>query len=156
MCLILYFLNFILACPSVPVSEPLSPVNTGASPVGAVAVSPTQPFVSSAKQLPLQIQPGHLNPSQLQSVHHYQMQHQQQILQGQLQQTGQQVQAATQTSQSSNVNLDSRKQQKTTVTENVKTKKGRLGRHPNQLGNNFQLNQTYQIDPNSGKSSNYS
>ncbi|XP_044757341.1 ankyrin repeat and KH domain-containing protein 1 isoform X3 [Coccinella septempunctata] len=140
-----------LACPSVTGAEPLSPVSAGTPSVGAIAVSPTQQYVNASKQLPLQMQnPGHLNASQLQSVHHYQLQHQQQILQGQLQQTAGQVQAATQTSQSSNVTLDTRKQPKAaSVTDNVKTKKGRLGRHPNQLGNNFQQNQTYQIDPNS-------
>ncbi|XP_045468094.1 ankyrin repeat domain-containing protein 17-like isoform X2 [Harmonia axyridis] len=139
-----------LACPSVTGAEQLTPVNTVTPSVGTISVSPTQQYVNSSKQLPLQLQtPSHLNGSQIQSVHHYQIQHQQQIIQGQLQQVGQ-VQAATQTSQTPNVNLDtSRKQPKTSTNDNVKTKKGRMGRHPNQLGNNFQQNQTYQIDPNS-------
>ncbi|KAL3278379.1 hypothetical protein HHI36_013707 [Cryptolaemus montrouzieri] len=125
--------------------------NVVTPPVGTIAAPTAQQYITAPKQVPLQIQTPctHLGQSQLQATHHCQMQcGQQQIIQGQLQQAAQ-VQAATQTSQTTNVNSDLKKQPKISVTDNIKVKKGRVIRHQNQVGNNFQPNQSYQIDPNS-------
>ncbi|KAK9891834.1 hypothetical protein WA026_016633 [Henosepilachna vigintioctopunctata] len=140
-----------LACPTVTATEQLGAGNVVSSSVGTLAASSTQQYITNSKQVPLQIQSPcpHLGQSQLQAAHHCQIQcgHQQQILQSPLQQAGQ-VQAATQTSQTTNINSDSKKQQKISVSDNIKVKKGRVIRHQNQAGN-YPLNQTYQIDPNS-------
>lgn len=121
----------------------------------------TQQFIASGQTIcgaPLATACSHaVTPSGMQSTHHCQVpcsQHMQALVP--THQGAHQVQAATQTP--APIANDSKRQSKSTISQDASggggKKKGKLFyRHQNQQaqqGNNFQQNQSYQIDPNTG------
>ncbi|XP_023310968.1 ankyrin repeat domain-containing protein 17 isoform X5 [Anoplophora glabripennis] len=154
-----------LACPNASSSDTLTTTTVVPTTVGAVPGTSTQQYITPQQQpvcTPVQAPCSHVaSAAPVQQSHHCQLpctQHQQlpqthlqQQQQQQQQQATHQVQAATQTPQTTQtVGNDAKKVVKTNG-DGIKFKKGRVLRHQNQAqqGNNFQQNQNYQIDHNS-------
>ncbi|KAJ8935953.1 hypothetical protein NQ314_012575 [Rhamnusium bicolor] len=150
------------ACPNASASDTLTTTTVVPTTVGAVPGTSTQQYITPQQQpvcTPVQTPCNHVTPAApIQQPHHCQIPcstHQQMpqthLQQQQQQQATHQVQAATQTPQTTQTVTNDAKKVVKTNADGIKFKKGRVLRHQNQAqqGNNFQQNQNYQIDHNS-------
>lgn len=147
------------ACPNASSSETLTTTTVVPTTVAALSGTSTQQYLPPGQTLcaPAPSSCSHVSTS-TQSTHHCQVpcsQHHHPLTtthQSQ-QPTSHQVQAATQTPQTTSVSNENKKQQKAGAQENGKKKGRLLFRHQNQQsqGTTFQQNQIYQIEPNTSE-----
>lgn len=149
------------ACPNATASDSLTTTTVVPTSVGNLPGTSTQQFITQ-QQPPAVCTVAQPSCNHVATAPHCQMscgQHQHQQLaavqqqqQQQQQQSTHQVQAATQTQQATQtVNGDAKKVSKSNGDGKGFSKKNRVLRHQNQTQTNFQQNQNYQIDHNSGK-----
>lgn len=159
---IVYLYNLfykISACPSASGSDSLTTTTVVPTSVSNLPGTSTQQFIT--QQQPPTVctvaQPScnHVAAAphcQMSCSPHQQLAVQQQQQQLQQQQSTHQVQAATQTQQATQtVNGETKKTSKGNGDGKGFSKKNRVLRHQNQTQTNFQQNQSYQIDHNSGE-----